>query len=62
VEGCDFEEVCVNVAKKPVPITLIVSKLIGPKNDKWIGRPKIFLIIDNTLTTDSRPDLVWNEF
>ncbi|XP_065344336.1 uncharacterized protein LOC135942245 [Cloeon dipterum] len=40
------EEVCVLVNGEEKPIADILHGFIGPKNDKLIGKPKIFFIVD----------------
>ncbi|CAB3376638.1 Hypothetical predicted protein [Cloeon dipterum] len=41
------KEVCVRVQKgREIPITDILYRLIGPKNDKLIGKPKILIVVN----------------
>ncbi|XP_065346638.1 uncharacterized protein LOC135943897 [Cloeon dipterum] len=42
----ETKEVCVLVNGREIPITDILHGFIGPKNDRLIGKPKIFFIID----------------
>ncbi|XP_065344340.1 uncharacterized protein LOC135942248 [Cloeon dipterum] len=40
------KEVCVLVDGREIPITEILHGFVGPKNDRLIGKPKIFFIVD----------------
>ncbi|XP_065346624.1 uncharacterized protein LOC135943885 [Cloeon dipterum] len=42
----DAKEVCILVDQKKMPITDILHSFVGPKNAKWIGKPKIFVLIN----------------
>ncbi|XP_065346470.1 uncharacterized protein LOC135943735, partial [Cloeon dipterum] len=44
---CENEEkeVCILVDKKEKPVTDILHRFVGPKNRKWIGKPKIFFLV-----------------
>ncbi|XP_065346620.1 uncharacterized protein LOC135943882 [Cloeon dipterum] len=45
---CENEqkEVCVRVGQETRPITDILYTLVGPKNNKLIGKPKIMFVVD----------------
>ncbi|XP_065346699.1 uncharacterized protein LOC135943959 isoform X2 [Cloeon dipterum] len=45
---CENEqkEACVRVGKTTCPITDILHSLVGPKNDKLIGKPKILIVVN----------------
>ncbi|XP_065336688.1 uncharacterized protein LOC135937463 [Cloeon dipterum] len=49
-------EVCVCVEGKIMPVGDIMHNFIGPKNATWIGKPKIFFIIDQQ-TEEKRDNL-----
>ncbi|CAB3387873.1 Hypothetical predicted protein [Cloeon dipterum] len=47
-ENKDTNEVCVLVDGREVPVTDILHAFVGPNNDRWIGKPKIFFLVDQT--------------
>ncbi|CAB3380299.1 Hypothetical predicted protein [Cloeon dipterum] len=42
------KEICVLVDGEEKPITDILHRFCGPHNEAWIGKPKIFFILDQT--------------
>ncbi|CAB3386911.1 Hypothetical predicted protein [Cloeon dipterum] len=46
VSANDAKEVCILVDRTKMPITDILHSFVGPKNAKWIGKPKIFVLIN----------------
>ncbi|CAB3370747.1 Hypothetical predicted protein [Cloeon dipterum] len=40
------KEVCVRLGQKTHPITNILHSLVGPKNDRLIGKPKILIVVN----------------
>ncbi|CAB3384603.1 Hypothetical predicted protein [Cloeon dipterum] len=46
VEENERKEICVLVHNEEKPITDILHYFVGPKNEKWIGKPKILFLID----------------
>ncbi|XP_065344312.1 uncharacterized protein LOC135942228 [Cloeon dipterum] len=46
VKENERKEICVLVQNEEKPITDILHYFIGPKNEKWIGKPKILFLID----------------
>ncbi|XP_065336571.1 uncharacterized protein LOC135937350 [Cloeon dipterum] len=46
----DTREVCCRFGDEDIAITDILRNFIGPNNDKWIGKPKIFFLIDQEAT------------
>ncbi|CAB3385514.1 Hypothetical predicted protein [Cloeon dipterum] len=49
-ETSDTNEVCVLMDSEEKKISEFLHGFIGPKNDKWIGKPKIFFILNQTET------------
>ncbi|CAB3379179.1 Hypothetical predicted protein [Cloeon dipterum] len=45
-------EVCVKVEGKEISIGNLVQKFIGPDNEKWIGRPKLFFFVHQSASCD----------
>ncbi|XP_065334647.1 uncharacterized protein LOC135935944 [Cloeon dipterum] len=53
-ESKDTNEVCVQVDGQETAVSEILFEFIGPKNDQWIGKPKIlFLVHQETGSFDS---------
>ncbi|XP_059470720.1 uncharacterized protein LOC132193825 isoform X2 [Neocloeon triangulifer] len=50
-------EVCINLNEnKKIPIGELIHRLLGPKNTDWVGKPKLFFLIDTQVAaTDSTP-------
>ncbi|XP_059475690.1 uncharacterized protein LOC132196811 [Neocloeon triangulifer] len=46
------EEICLNIDGKQIQLGKIIHHFIGPDNEKWIGRPKIFFFINQSVSTD----------
>ncbi|XP_065336620.1 uncharacterized protein LOC135937396 [Cloeon dipterum] len=47
-------EVCCRFGDEDIAMTDILRNFIGPNNDKWIGKPKIFFLVDQeAATTDT---------
>ncbi|XP_065336569.1 uncharacterized protein LOC135937349 [Cloeon dipterum] len=46
----DTREVCCRFGDEDIAITEILRNFIGPNNDKWIGKPKIFILVDQEAT------------
>ncbi|XP_065333090.1 uncharacterized protein LOC135934989 [Cloeon dipterum] len=51
-ENKDTNEVCVQVDSGETAVSEILRQFIGPKNDKWIGKPKILFVLDQETTLD----------
>ncbi|CAB3384229.1 Hypothetical predicted protein [Cloeon dipterum] len=52
-EHKDTSEVCVQVDRRETAVSEILREFIGPKNDQWIGKPKIlFLVSQETSSFD----------
>ncbi|XP_059476775.1 uncharacterized protein LOC132197480 isoform X2 [Neocloeon triangulifer] len=45
-------EICIVVGNEKKPIGDVIHSFVGPKNDMWIGKPKLFYIVDTTNSTD----------
>ncbi|XP_059483362.1 uncharacterized protein LOC132201311 [Neocloeon triangulifer] len=44
-------QVCINLNEKvPTPIGKLIHGLLGPKNGDWIGKPKLFFLVDKKST------------
>ncbi|CAB3380788.1 Hypothetical predicted protein [Cloeon dipterum] len=56
-EEKDTKEICVLVDKSEVPVSEILHGCVGPNNEKLIGKPKIFILIDQkaTMQHDNAP-------
>ncbi|CAB3366512.1 Hypothetical predicted protein [Cloeon dipterum] len=46
-------EICVSVEGGIVPICDIIYRFVGPSNEKWIGRPKLFFFQNQTTSSDA---------
>ncbi|XP_065343666.1 uncharacterized protein LOC135941846 [Cloeon dipterum] len=59
----DAKEVCILVGQEKKPLTDILHSFVGPKNAKWIGKPKIFVLINqeaskrDTLSPEGKFDI-----
>ncbi|XP_065336835.1 uncharacterized protein LOC135937604 [Cloeon dipterum] len=45
-ENEDTNEVCVQVDSRETAVSEILLEFIGPKNDQWIGNPKILFLVN----------------
>ncbi|XP_065334666.1 uncharacterized protein LOC135935955 [Cloeon dipterum] len=45
-EQKDTNEVCVQVDSRETAVSEILREFIGPKNDQWIGKPKILFLVN----------------
>ncbi|CAB3385435.1 Hypothetical predicted protein [Cloeon dipterum] len=45
-ENDETNEVCVQVDSKKTAVSEILRELIGPKNEQWIGKPKILFVVN----------------
>ncbi|XP_065334374.1 uncharacterized protein LOC135935752 [Cloeon dipterum] len=45
-ENKDTKEVCVQVDSRETAVSEILREFIGPKNDQWIGKPKILFLVN----------------
>ncbi|XP_065336219.1 uncharacterized protein LOC135937067 [Cloeon dipterum] len=53
-EKKDMNEVCVQVDGQEIVVSEILREFIGPKNDQWIGKPKVlFLVNQETSSSDA---------
>ncbi|XP_059474055.1 uncharacterized protein LOC132195835 [Neocloeon triangulifer] len=46
-------EVCVRIGETSTKIGDIVYKFLGPGNEMWIGRPKLFFFVNETIHSDN---------
>ncbi|XP_065335878.1 uncharacterized protein LOC135936833 [Cloeon dipterum] len=46
IENKDMKEVCVQVDSRETAVSEILREFIGPKNDQWIGKPKILFLVN----------------
>ncbi|XP_065341952.1 uncharacterized protein LOC135940815 [Cloeon dipterum] len=63
-ENPEQKEMCVLMDQTEVAVTDIVHSFIGPANDKWIGKPKIFIFVDQEASPkgDNASDFSYNYF
>ncbi|CAB3379975.1 Hypothetical predicted protein [Cloeon dipterum] len=45
-ENLETNEVCVQVDSRETAVSEILREFIGPKNDQWIGKPKILFLVN----------------
>ncbi|XP_059480484.1 uncharacterized protein LOC132199609 [Neocloeon triangulifer] len=45
-------QICVWMEGNEVPVGFLVQNFVGPINEKWIGRPKLFFIINQCTSSD----------
>lgn len=38
-------EICVTVEGEPIPIRRIIYQFVGSKDKLWLGKPKIFIVV-----------------
>ncbi|XP_059476783.1 uncharacterized protein LOC132197483 isoform X2 [Neocloeon triangulifer] len=51
-EPAENDEVCIMVDNKKMPVGAVIHSFLGPKNDKWIGKPKLIFVVDQASSSD----------
>ncbi|XP_065334519.1 uncharacterized protein LOC135935869 [Cloeon dipterum] len=52
-ENEDTNEVCVQVDGQETAVSQILLEFIGPKNDQWIGKPKILFLVNQETSSSA---------
>ncbi|XP_059488524.1 uncharacterized protein LOC132204199 isoform X2 [Neocloeon triangulifer] len=52
------KEVCVRFDDSEIPIGEIIHQFLGPENDKWIGKPKLFFVLEQSPPTHQYDNLI----